>query len=419
MPIPLLLAVLAVGQEPTAVAPAPAPSFQSPFVVAEPNRLALTPKIDGEIGDEEWDPLISTETAKVFQQWEPNRVHFGASVPAGHDLLISLDLRSNGWLVGNDNVEVRVSNREGTPKVVGRLNDATNVAGPTWVELPGVGMAAQVAAKATEAGITYEVTLSDPNLGLFPGADGRGMSIRVDAVPAEAAPLEPFIPRTLTPVSFTYRRAAAVPPGLKWGIEGAGLGVTPGNTVRVRYTFNGEDKLGLKKLALRSEGFVKDETVQSTVPFPPFDNKGRAFVDYETKIKPDALVGWRISRGALESGDGLTALIQASYRVAPTVDVELVREPLKAMDKDQRVKLTYYIRSNSPRKVDGSVTLTPPREFHLFTGQDKRFLINGKGAIRRVIEMDVPAGTKGVYPLGIRTEIGGVMTDQTVYLNFQ
>ncbi|MGV3616725.1 MAG: hypothetical protein ACO1SV_15465 [Fimbriimonas sp.] len=424
MPIPLLFAALVLGQEPAQTpvsSPAtPETSFQTPFVIAEPNRLALTPKLDGELSVEEWDPLVSTEGLKGFFQWEPGQLHLAATAPNGQDLLLSLDLRSNGWLVGADNVEIRVTNRDGSARVMARLVDATNVAGPTWVDLPGIGMAATISAKAGEAETTYEVTLSDANLGLFPTSDGKGLSVRLDTVPSEAAPLEPYIPRTLAPVTLVYRRAAAVPNGLKWGIEGAGNSTTPGGSIRIRYTFNGDEKLGLKKLALRSEGVVKDETTQSTVPFPVFDNKKRAFVDYETKIRPETATGWRISRGELEAGDGLTALIQASYRIAPTVDIELVRENVKSLPRDQRVKLTYFVRSNSTRRVDGNVSITPPREFHMITGKDKGFTIyNSKGSARRVIEMDVPANTQGVFPILIRTEIGGQVLEKTVYLNIQ
>jgi hypothetical protein len=415
MPIPLFLAALALGQEPAVASESP---FQTPFVVAEPNRLALTPKLDGELSDEEWDPLVSSDTLKGYFQWEPNKLHVAATVPTGQDLLLSLDLRSNGWLVGSDNVEVRVSMQDGSPRVTGRLVDATNVAGPTWIDLPGLGMAATVAAKAGEAGVTYEVTLSDPNLGLFPTGDGKGMSVRLDAVPAESAPVAAFIPRVLTPVNLVYRRAAAVPTGLRWGIEGAGNSVMPGNTIRLRYTFNGNDKIGLSKLALRSEGFVKENTTQSVVPFPLFDSKGRAFVDYETAIRPEVEAGWRVSRGSLDSTDGLTAVIQGSYRVAPLLDVELVRETVKSQPRDQRVKMTYFLRSNSPRRVDGTVTITLPRDFHMISGNDKGFIIyNPRGSARRVLEIDIPANTKGVFPVLMKIDVGGQVYERTVYLN--
>jgi hypothetical protein len=414
-----------MGQEPEPAQPqtpaTPESSFQTPFVVAEPNRLALTPKLDGELSDEEWDPLVSSEVLKGYLQWEPGLLHFAATVPSGQDVVLSLDMRANGWLVGNDNLEIRVAaGQGGTPRVTARMVDATNVAGPTWVELPGVSQAAVAVAKAGENGTTYEVTISDADLGLFPTSDGKGLAVRLDAIPSESAPLAAYIPRVLAPVSFTYRRAAAVPNDLKWGVEGAGHIVLPGNSIRIRYTFNGSDKLGLKKLSLRSEGWLKDSTTQTSVPFPIFDNKGRAFVDYETAIRPDATVGYRISRGELEAGDGLTALIQSSYRVAPVVDLELVRQEIKSQPRDQRVKVAYHLKSNSPRRVNGTVAVTLPTGFHLVSNQSKEFgIFNARGTNRRVLEMDIPANAKGVYPIQVRMEIGGQMTDKTFYLNIQ
>lgn len=420
MPFPLLLAALALGQEPAVAPAAPETTFQTPFVVAEPSRLAMSPILDGELGNEEWDPLFSSDSVKGYFQWEPGLLHVAATVPAGQDLLLSLDLRSNGWLVGADNLEVRISAGEGAPKIMGRLVDATNVAGPTWKELPGIGLDAKAVAKAGEAGMTYEVTLSDACLGLFPTNEGRGLSLRLDAVPTESTPLAAYIPRALAPVTLTYRRAAAIPNDLKWGVEGAGNVVLAGNTIRVRYTFNGTDKLALKKLALRSEGALKDFTTQTSVPFPIFDRKGRAFVDYETAIRPEASTGWRIARGELEAGDGLTALIQASYRVAPVVDLEMDKTPFKTQTRDQRIKVGYILRSNSPRQVRGSVAVTLPTGFHLVSNQGKEFAINNaKGSVRRVLEIDVPANAKGVYPIPIRAEIGGQFFDKTLYLNIE
>jgi hypothetical protein len=420
MPFPLLVA-LAAAQEPVLAEL----DLTAPFVVAEPVRLAMTPKLDGTLSAEEWDPLSASPGANSYLQWEPRRLHLAAVVPAGSDVLLSLDLKSNGWLVGDDNIEVRISPSDAQSsadgksiKVTGRRLDATRVEGPTWVDLPGIAMSAKGAARSDGINHTYEVTIEDPSLGIFPTDDRDGMAVRVDALPFGTPPLAPYLPRVATPLSLRYRRAAAIPEGMRWGIEGAGNAVMPGNTIRIRYTFNGSDKLGLKRLSLRSEGPLRETTTEKSLPFPLFDNKGRAFVDYETEIRPDAEPGWRVSQGALEAGDGLTGVIQACYRVAPLVDIVLPPTTLKSKDRDQRVKLTFAIESNAPRRLAGIVRVTPPAGFRLRSEAEGKFLIyGGRGSVRRGIELDVPANARGVYPIEIRTEVDGILTDETIYLN--
>jgi len=429
MPISLLLSALLAVQEPQVQPPVatenPTPvrqaaPFSTPFVVAEPARLALTPKIDGKLEEEEWDPIIGEAGMKGFFQWEPRKLHVAATVPSGHDLILSLDLKSNGWLVGADNLEIRVGTKDGVNRVMGRLVDATQVAGPQWVELPGIGMAAVVASSTGEAGTTYEVTLNDPNLGLLPRDPDSKLSLRMDSVPSEAAAIEPYIPRVMTPVTLAFQRAAALAPALRWKTEGAGVAVMPGDSVRLRETFNGTDKLGIQRLSLRTEGFARRATNELTVPFPGFDNKGRAFVDYGTRVQPEAELGYRILRGELTSSDGVTALLQTSYRIAPVVDFDLVRERFTTSDQPKTVRLTYFLRSNSPRRVDGTITLLPPDNFRVVSGNDKGFIISSpRGGVRRVFELEIPAGTKGVIPILVRTEIGGKSKDETIYLNVE
>src|SRR5205823_4110280 len=140
-----------------------------------------------------------------------------------------------------------------------------------------------------------------------------GLSARVDAVPEDAAETASYIPRLLTPLQFAYKRATGLPGGVFWEAQHAGQFVVPGGTLRLRYTFKGDDSAGLTRVALRSEGFAKDSTSSLEIPFPKFDKKNRAFVDYNTKVAPDASEGYRIARCLITSKDGGTAMGQASF----------------------------------------------------------------------------------------------------------
>src|SRR5208283_2501321 len=96
----------------------PVQPFVAPVVVKQTDRLALTPKLDGKIDPEEWDPFSSQGGLDTYFQWEPRKLHMAARVPVGQDLIVSLDLKGDGWLVGKDNVEVRVvwDGKVATPK---------------------------------------------------------------------------------------------------------------------------------------------------------------------------------------------------------------------------------------------------------------------------------------------------------------
>src|SRR4051812_44034989 len=103
---PLLLLFL---QEPTnPPAPAPVLDMRQVPVVAEVSRIRLTPKIDGKLEEEEWDPLGESDAVKTFLQWEPGVLHIAASGAMGKDLVVSIDPGSNGWLVGKNNLEARI-----------------------------------------------------------------------------------------------------------------------------------------------------------------------------------------------------------------------------------------------------------------------------------------------------------------------
>lgn len=432
MSISLFLVALAVGQEPvpaqepvqtpvqTPVAtPAPVapavPPFQSTLAVAETTRLALTPKLDGDITPEEWDPFTKDNT---YFQWEPGYLYAAATIPNGQELVLSLDLNANGWLVGKDNLEIRAAKQEdGTVKLTARYLDATNVSGPLWVDAPAVTMAAKAVAKSTETETTFEIALRDPDQGIFPENDGDKLQVRIDGMTTEQASSPAFYPRVLVPAKMAYQRAAALPSGLKWNVEGAGGGVWPGTPMRMRFTFNGTDELGLKKLACRNEGFLKEDSATSSQPFPAFDKKKRAFLDFTSPVARNSTIGWRVTRGELTSADNVTGQIQASFRVLPTLDVDVVREKFKKSDKDQQVRFTYYIRSNAPRRFAGTVSLAVPRELRFIGNPTQEFMIyDARGGSRRIANLFVPANTAGTLPMKVRVEAGSEVFEKTVYI---
>src|SRR4051794_27770199 len=116
-----LLTALLLSQAQAGVAAAKMPPFAAAQAVAESNRIAVTPKINGKLDEEEWDPLASDAATKTFFQWEPGRLHAAAAVPNGEDMVVSIDARGNGWLIGSDNLEIRVGSKDGKTTFAARL----------------------------------------------------------------------------------------------------------------------------------------------------------------------------------------------------------------------------------------------------------------------------------------------------------
>ena len=418
MPLSLLFA-LALGQDPTQAVPPTvvqeAINFTKPYEVLEVSRLSITPKVDGKIEEEEWDELGTAAAGKAYFQWEPGKLHIAGVVPEGRELLASFDLRQNGWLIGADNLQVRISQAEGKPVVTARLLDATRLTGPTWIELPGVAMAT-VAAFKTEGGMTtYEASIGDSGIGLMPADNGTKLAIRMDAPLATESNFEPFLPRVLTNVECLMQRSAAIPAGLKFNVEGVNKTVVPGENVRIRLTFNGNNNMNLTRLAMRSEGFAKDATNKLEVPFPKFDNKGRAFIDYDTAVADTATQGYRVLRAELVSADGIKSMLQGTYRIAPPIDFELVRQQTPVSPNDRSVKYVFYAKSNTGKRVTGDVLVQVPQPLRVLNGATRKIAYAGRQRQRMEFEVFLPQGTAGTFPVTFKSTLNGVTTEQTAF----
>src|SRR4051812_13139307 len=59
-----------------------APQVPQPFIdredIADLTRLALTPKLDGKIDTEEWDPFVQSNGMDTYFQWEPGKLYLAA-----------------------------------------------------------------------------------------------------------------------------------------------------------------------------------------------------------------------------------------------------------------------------------------------------------------------------------------------------
>ncbi|RYG43971.1 hypothetical protein EON79_15915, partial [bacterium] len=351
MAIPSLLALFL--QEPlmpvTPVVAAPQmPNFTQAPSAVESTRIALTPVLDGRLEEEEWDPFATEAGGTTYFQWEPSGLHLAAKITPGYEIVASFDLANDGWLKGKDNLEVRIA-ADGSVKA--RLVDATPTSGPVWIEMPGFLSSTKVVSGPD----VVEATIMDPGLGLLAEKTGSKIGVRVDLVPVGSAAMEAYMPRVAAPVTLAFYRAAALPTGLRFEPENESKSVVPGQTVRLRFTYQGKNDLNLQRLNLRSEGPARMATSLIEIPFPRFDRKNRAFVDYDTPVASGASLGYRIARGSLTGSDGIPSVMQVSYRIAEPADAQLVLDKIPVAETDRSMKRNYYLRSNSGRPVNGKL----------------------------------------------------------------
>lgn len=371
-------------------------------VVAETSRIRLTPSLDGKIEEEEWDGLGTSGETKTYLQWEPGAIHVAAAATMGKDLLVSIDSDGNGWLVGRNNLEARIGTREGKPFVTLRLLDASNVAGPVYRDMPGLEGASR-AVVGTDG--TIEASIVDPGLDLLPRKNAK-VSIRVDVVPSETPPLASNEPRALAAMRLTDYRAAALPTGLKTTVDFNDVATVPGEEARVRFNFSGAPMP--KRIALRSEGLGREATTATELPFPPAGKKGVG-VEYKTRIVPGALVGYRIVRATLTGDDGVPAVLQASYRVAPPADVTLKSTRLPASENDRSIRVGFVVQGNSRRRTSGKTTIAVPSPYRITNGSEAQRinLAEPRLPLPKGFDLFVPANSHGTIPITFSMEIDG------------
>lgn len=407
-----------VSIQPSIQAPAPPPIDMSmPPVVLETSRLALTPKIDGKIDAEEWDVFTSGNGGTTYFQWEPKRLHLAATAASGQDIIISIDSGGNGWLQGKDNLEVRIKQTSAGAEMRCRILDNTGAQGPVWVDAPEMRAAANLAAAIDGANWSVEVTMNDAGEFLFGGESGGVAGMRIDAVSAGEPDAAPYLPRGMAMTKLVMDRGTGLPAGLTWKSEFKGRTVSPGESMRIRLGFNGSEGISLKRIDMRTEGLAKNDTSVKGYPFPEFDKKMRAFVDYDTAVTEGAEPGWRILRGTVMDAQDKPIVVQTSYQIAPVVEFDLQQpKALAGSSEAQTVRLHAFIRSNTRKRVTGLFKVAPPAGWDVESGNDKTFVIyNSRGSKRQVFEVKVPGGFRGTVPLKLTAEVGATSVEQTIW----
>jgi hypothetical protein len=384
--------------------------FETPFVVAQPIRLARTPVLDGTIAVEEWEELATLGDAPLYLQWEPGVLYLAGRAPVGEDLVWSLDLRGDGWLVGSDNVEIRVET--GTGRASARRLDASDRNGPRWM---AVGLPEGAMRIETKDGVV-EMKLLGLRLAGFGAGDRIG--VRADAVAATAPAVEPFRPRQTALLTLALDQTERLPADVMWRSDFLTRSVAVGETIDFRLIWEGEGARKFRRVQLRPEGPPPQTLAESAEPFPALDRRGRASVRYRTVIPAGAAPGFRVLRATLTDDEGNERVLRTSFRVAEAIvfDVNLPGD-LRSSAQAQIVRGAVTLRSQSMRRLDGTFSLVVPEGWTVARGTDRRFTIyHARGGFRVPLELVAPAGAKGLAPLRYRAEVGSRVIEQVVYL---
>ncbi|MCE9559117.1 MAG: hypothetical protein K8R88_09215 [Armatimonadetes bacterium] len=378
----------------------------STFAVVEPNRLAISPIIDGRLDDEEWDALSSSEDLRTFMQWEPGAFYFASEAPSNRDVVFSLDTDSNGWLVGKGNLEVRLSWVNGGVKSVCRMLDATNPQEPTWISAPWIESTLQVA--GTESNGKWIAELKVIPLDMPSASVGRTIGIRADAIDPNEVQGEAIQVRRTTPITLRYDRSKGLPSEMEWAPELMARTAAASEQFRLRMTFRKPGTSELDRISCRTLGLGRAHTVAFEMPFPHFDKKGRAFVDYQTKIAKEAGEGYRVMEARIQGKNGEDVMIQSSYAVTDIVTVEpQLPEGLVMLNDNQIISGTIIVRSHSSKALKGKMIVTAPDDWSINKGQEHKFtLYNARGYAKLPIKLIAPQRAQGLVPLTAEVTIG-------------
>ncbi|MBS1707251.1 MAG: hypothetical protein JSS65_00865 [Armatimonadetes bacterium] len=389
--------------------------FLAPLAVAETNRLALTPTIDGEIQPGEWEKLADT----TYFQWEPDTLYFAAQAKLGQDIVVSIDHAGDGWLVGDDNVELRCHLAEGKLKVTLRRLDATNPNGPKWIPAAVPTETLKFSAKVNGDTWSMEAAYDADEKG-DPIKEGKKFGLRIDLAPEDMELDKPYLPRTMTFVRLQYDNSTDLFSGLSWRPNIPNRSFAREDEFRIRYEFHVDPEgPSIKNFEVEGSGRAASVLTKIRNPFPVPDAKGRARVDYVTRVAPGASPGYRIVKGTLTTADGREAVVRTSVRIADLVDIDPnFPMELKASDDAQIIRGGVTYKSQATGRISGTHTMTVPTGWTASRGGQANLLVyHTRGQQRVSLEFIVPRGTKGTFPVKFEAQIGDRTITKTVYVH--
>lgn len=389
-----------------------------PQPVVDHLRLALTPVMDGVVMDQEWDLFCDTASGPTFFQWEPETIYWGGKPRLGQDIVLSVDLNGDGWLVGDDNYEVRATQDSGGTSVNVRQLDARDRNGPKWVKPSVLPQSFGFAGKPSSDYWNFEGKFTPLDFGGEIREDSR-VGVRVDLVNQGESLGPAYLPRSMAEMRLRFDKSRGLFSGLSWRPSLNSRSIARVDPMKVRFNFQAdEDCPTIQAIDIVGEGYARDVVNQVTLPFPQFDSKHRGSVEFESAIKETAPSGYRVLRASVLAADGRIATLRTSVRIADLLDFEPAIGPVIAFsDQPRTVKSSVVLKSQSLGRMEGRFSYRIPQEWSAKGEQTESFLIyHSKGTAKKIIEFVVPGGATGVFPIQFSATVGDTVLTRTVYV---
>lgn len=376
--------------------------------VPDLTRLAVTPNMDGKVDEGEWEPF--DKAGLTFFQWEPDVAYWAAKLKAGQDAVLSYDANGDGWLVGDDNLEVRATVKDANVALAVRRLDATDPNGPKWVDSGIPAAAIGVSARMTEGQWELEGSLI-PGQPL-PRAGSRA-GLRIDLFPAGNDLGPAYVPRAMNFVRFSFDSSRGLFPGFSWKPNLPERIFSRDDEVALRYDFKVERECPLLRgLNVQGEGRANEALARLDGAFPPLNRDRTASLTYRTRLAEARSLGYRVIRATVTAFDGSPCVLRTSLKVADQVDMGTdIPSSVNASGDAQIVKAGVNIWSVTRNRVEGRFSYKLPSEWTATRGMSQGFTIaRPRGRAKVPIEFIVPKGTKGSFVV----ELVAVVGDKTI-----
>lgn len=379
------------------------------FEVGVPNRLAITPNIDGKIGVEEWDHLADFTGVRSYFQWEPGVAYVAADVPRSYGARVLIDPEFGSKKRRSGPIELMVVPGENGPRVQVRRLELSQL---SWVADAELGRQIEVQTDIGTERWTIEAKVSALDPAYF--RTGQRVGVRVEPIgygSVGSTHLE------LAPVRLTMDRSIAMPPGFTWQPQIPLRQVVAGEAIDFRFNFvKGGDWKPIRA-EMRTVGRAAAQMPELNLPFPNFDTKNRAFVDYPGSVHLDADQGYSIVLCKLTSEKGETAFFQSSFAVKPIVEIRSGgTRILKSADGRKRILVDLEINSNTRRGLKGKAYVDEPSGWSILRGKENPVLIyHARGTAKFRVDL-TGSGSNGFLPLNVRAEIGEKVFNRTIFI---
>jgi hypothetical protein len=171
---------------------------------------------------------------------------------------------------------------------------------------------------------------------------------------------------------------------------------------------------------MRSLGDAEKTSNKLSVIFPSFDKKGRAFVDYASKVEESAPLGYKILRGTLSFKDGPTGIVETSFRIAPLLDFTLQKTNFDLLPENNTLRIPYVLQLFTKKAVKGLIRISPPQGWEVVKGDAANFdLLGNQNADGRQMELKVPADAHGTFPIQFTAETKDKTIKQVCYVTIR